>query len=142
MIPAARIRGNWSQSASRCGGFKMRATFAALAVWLLLSTYQVTAGECVIAGPPAKLDSDAVDWALVIASGQSCVRGLRWGGMMLDNVRISSPSKSGEAAVQGYSFVYRARPDFKGEDTFSVVIAGSNRGIRGTSTIRVLVSVR
>jgi hypothetical protein len=120
----------------------MRAMFAAVAAWLLLGVYQAAAGECAIAGPRAKLDSDAVDWALVIASGQSCVRGLRWGAMMLDDVRISSPAKSGEAGVQGYSFVYRARPDFKGEDTFSVVIAGSNRGIRGSSTIRVLVSVR
>jgi hypothetical protein len=121
---------------------KMRAIFAALAAWLLLGTCQATAGECAIAGPRAKLDSDAVDWALVIASGQSCVRGLRFGVMTLDDVRISAPAKFGEAAVQGYGFVYRARADFKGEDAFSVVIAGSNRGIRGISTIRVTVSVR
>jgi hypothetical protein len=62
--------------------------------------------------------------------------------MTLDNVRISAPPKNGEALVQGYSFVYRARADFKGEDSFSVVVAGTNRGIRGASTIRVLVSVR
>lgn len=142
MIPAARLYGNWSRAATRSDGLTMRATSAALVTWLLLGGGQAMAGGCAITGPPAKLDSTAIDWTLVIASGQSCVHGLRGGAMMLDSVRISAPAKSGEAAVQGYGFVYRARADFKGEDSFSVVIAGSNRGIRGSSTIRVLVSVR
>jgi hypothetical protein len=120
----------------------MRSTFAALVTWLLLGAHQAAAGGCAITGPRANLESDAIDWTLVIASGQSCVHGLRGGAMTLDNVRISAPPKNGEALVQGYSFVYRARADFKGEDSFSVVMAGANRGIRGTSTIRVLVSVR
>ena len=102
----------------------------------------VGAGECAVTGPRVKLDSQSVDWTLVIASGQSCVRGLRSAAMTLESVSLGSPAQFGEVIVQGYSFVYRARTDFKGEDSFSVVMTGTNKGIRGTSIIRVLVSIR
>ena len=62
--------------------------------------------------------------------------------MTLDSVSIASPAKIGEATAQGYSFSYRAPRDFKGEDLFSVKMVGTNRRIRGSSTIQVYVSVR
>jgi hypothetical protein len=108
----------------------------------VLAAGPAAAAECAITEPRGELDSDAIDLTLVIASGQSCVHGLRSRAMTLDTVSISSPAKFGEATVQGYSFTYRARSDFKGEDSFSIVVVGKNRGIRGTSTIHVLVSVR
>ena len=110
--------------------------------WLLLGMLGAHAGGCIIEGPPPRLDSQPVEWTFTIASGQSCTRGLRSGAMTLDSVSIGSPAKVGEATAQGYSFSYRAPRDFKGEDSFAVTMVGTNRRIRGSSTIQVHVSVR
>jgi hypothetical protein len=93
-------------------------------------------------GPPPKLDSKSVDWTIVIAGGQTCLRGLRSGAMILESVTISAPPTVGQATIQGYGFSYAAPRDFKGEDSFSVTMVGTNRGFRGNSTILVHVSVQ
>ena len=120
----------------------MRLAVCLLLTWFLVGVHSAKAGDCVPAGPPAKLDFESVDWTIVIASGQTCLRGLRSGAMILESVAVSAPAKFGEATVQGYGFSYRAPRDFKGEDSFSVTMSGTNRGIRGNSIIRVQVSVR
>jgi hypothetical protein len=121
--------------------FRVAAAVAALTASLFAGIRPVLA-DCAIIGPPARLDGETVDWTLVIGSGQRCLRGLRHGAMLLDSVIIGAPAKLGVATVQGYGFSYRAPSDAKGEDAFSVTMAGSNRGIRGASTIRVRVLVR
>ena len=121
----------------------IRAVGCPLAVaWLLLGMFGAQAGGCIIDGPPPRLDSQPVEWTFTIASGQSCTRGLRSGAMTLDSVSIVLPAKVGEVTAQGYSFSYKAPRDFKGEDSFSVTMIGTNRRIRGSSTIQVHVSVR
>jgi len=62
--------------------------------------------------------------------------------MLLESVAISAPPKFGEATVRGYGFSYAAPRDFKGEDSFSVTVVGTNRGVRGNSVIRIHVSVQ
>jgi hypothetical protein len=113
-----------------------------LMAWIVLGVHPAMAAVCVIAGPPATMERDNVEWTMSIASGQSCVRGLRLGTMTLDEVSIDSPAKSGEVTVQGYSFTYKAKDGFKGEDSFSVKISGANRRVRGATTISVRVTVR
>lgn len=120
----------------------MRFAVGLLVTWLVFGAQSAKAGDCVPAGPPANLDSKSVDWKIVIPSGQTCLRGLRSGTMILESVTISAPAKFGEAMVRGYGFSYGAPSDFKGEDSFSVTIVGTNRGIRGNSTILVHVSVQ
>ena len=111
--------------------------------WILLGANAANAGDCLISGSPVRLlESETVEWTLVIGSGQTCIRGLRSGAMLLDSVSLASSAKTGSATVQGYSFTYRAPADYKGEDTFSVRIVGTNRGIRGQSTIHVHINVR
>jgi hypothetical protein len=110
--------------------------------WCSFGASGAEAGDCVVNGSPPRLDSQPVEWTFTIASGQSCIRGLRSSAMILDNVSISSPAKAGEATVQGYSFSYKAPRDFKGEDSFAVTMVGTNRRIRGSSVIQVHVSVR
>jgi hypothetical protein len=122
--------------------FRVAAALGALVMALLTQLHPAAAADCAIIGPPARLDAETVDWTLVIGSGQSCLRGLRSSGMLLDSVTIGAPPKVGVATVQGYGFSYRAPTGAKGEDAFSVTMAGSNRGIRGASTIRVRVLVR
>jgi hypothetical protein len=46
----------------------------------------------VVKGPQDLLNSLPVEWSFEIASGQSCVRGLRSGAMTLDTLKISSPA--------------------------------------------------
>ena len=120
----------------------MRFVVCLLLTWLLVGVHLANAGDCVLTGAPAILDSTSVEWTMVIASGQSCLRGLRSGAMTLESVVVSTPAKFGEATVQGYGFSYRAPRDFKGEDSFSVTMSGANRGVHGSSIIRVSVSVR
>jgi hypothetical protein len=112
----------------------MRVAVCLLLAWLLVGVLSAKAGDCVPAGPRAQLDSETVDW--------TCLRGLRSRAMTLESLVVSAPAKFGEAMVQGYGFSYKAPRDFKGEDSFSVTMSGTNRGIRGNSIIRVQVSVR
>lgn len=120
----------------------MRLALGLLVTWLVVGAQSARAGDCAPAGPPARLDFESVNWTIVIASGQTCLRGLRSGAMILESVAISAQPKFGEAIVQGYGFSYGAPRDFKGEDSFSVTLVGTNRGVRGDSTIRVHVSVQ
>src|ERR1700688_2845929 len=120
----------------------MRLAVGLLVTCLVVGAQSAKAGDCVPAGPPPKLDHESVNWAIVIASGQTCLRGLRSGTMIIESVAISAPAKSGQAMVQGYGFSYGAPSDFKGEDSFSVTVVGTNRGIRGNSIILVHVSVQ
>ena len=108
----------------------------------LFGVLAAQAGDCIINGPPPRLDSQPVEWTFEIASGQSCIRGLRSGAMLLDSVHLSSSATAGLATVQGYSFTYRAPRDFKGEDTFAVTMSGLYRRVRGSSVIQVHVIVR
>ena len=120
----------------------MRLAICLLLAWLLVGGFSAKAGDCVPAGPRPQLESETVDWTIVITSGQTCLRGLRSRVMTLESVVVSTPAKFGEATVEGYGFSYKAPRDFKGEDSFSVTMSGTNRGIRGNSIIRVQVSVR
>jgi hypothetical protein len=120
----------------------MRLAVGLLVTWLVVGAQSAEAGDCIPAGPPAKLDFESVDWTILIPSGQTCLRGLRSGAMILESVAVSAPAKFGEAMVQGYGFSYVAPRDFKGEDSFSVTMVGTNRGFRGNSIIHVHVSVQ
>jgi hypothetical protein len=126
----------------RKAGFSMRFVAYLFCIGVVVAADSVAADGCLVTGPRARLDSESVDWQLVIASGQRCVRGLRSSTMILHNVSISDPAQNGEATAEGYGFVYKARPNFKGEDAFAVTMTGVERGIRGTTIVRVRVSVR
>lgn len=119
----------------------MRLVVGLLVTSLAVGAQSAKAGDCIPGGPPAQFNSESVDWTVVIASGQTCLRGLRSSAMIIESVAISTPAKFGEATVQGYGFSYGAPRDFKGEDSFSVTVVGFNRGVHGNSTIRVHVSV-
>jgi hypothetical protein len=83
------------------------------------------------------LTSDTVDWSIQVASGQSCVRGLRLGNVVVEKVSLTTPPKSGNVRLEGPGFRYTANSGFHGEDSFMV-----EGKVRGTSTIRVVVSVK
>jgi hypothetical protein len=88
-----------------------------------------------------QLNSDAVEWAMQIVSGRSCIRGLNYGAARIDEVKLLSPPQSGQVVLIGPGFSYTAKPNFQGQDDFTLQVSGSLIRIRGTSEIRVLVSV-
>jgi Bacterial Ig domain len=109
---------------------------------LLLFAVPALADSCIFsAAPPFQLSSDAVDWTMQISSGRSCTRGLKLGTVNISDVKLIAPPKSGQVAIQGPSFSYTAKPDFQGEDDFTLQVSGTIVRMRGVSDVKVTVSV-
>jgi Bacterial Ig domain len=115
---------------------------SALAIGLAIWSHEASAQTCVTQAPRYLLTSDTVDWSIQVGSGQSCVRGLRSGNVVLQKVTLTTPPKSGNLQLVGPGFRYTANPEFHGEDSFSVEVSGFTGQVRGTSTIHVAVSVK
>jgi hypothetical protein len=109
---------------------------------------EVSAQTCVSQAPHYLLTSDTVDWSIQVAAGQSCVHGLRFGDVVIERVSLIASPKSGNIQLVGPGFRYTANPGFHGEDSFSIEVLARAKGlarangVRGTSTIRVVVSVK
>src|SRR5262249_18906043 len=87
---------------------------------------------CVLTvGSLYQLKSDAVDWTMQISSGQTCIRGLRHARVTIDKL----------VKLLGPGFSYTAKSDFEGQDFFTIQVSGMLNGIRGSSDIRIIVSV-
>jgi hypothetical protein len=110
---------------------------------MILSTEARAAppSACVVKAPHYLLMSDNVDWSIKTRSGQTCVRGLRFGGVVIETVKLLSRPQSGDVKLLGPGFSYTAKPDFQGDDSFTIVVSGTINKVRGISTIRVVVSV-
>ena len=82
---------------------------------LLLFGGAASADTCVFSsGPEFQLKSDTVEWAMKIASGQTCIRGLRSTAVSSITVELISPPQSGKVTVLGPGFSYNAKADIKG----------------------------
>jgi len=99
------------------------------------------ASTCVVTSPRYQLTSDNVDWSIKTRSGQTCIRGLRYGSVVLETVKLIARSQSGTVKLVGPGFSYTAKRDFVGEDSFTIEVSGTMNKIQGTSTIHVLVTV-
>jgi hypothetical protein len=75
------------------------------------------------------------------SSGQSCTRGLRHARVTIDTTKLISPPQSGQVKLLGPGFSYTANSDFVGQDSFTIQVSGMLNGIRGSSDIRIIVSV-
>jgi hypothetical protein len=109
---------------------------------LLLFTVSAFADSCIFsAAPPFQLRSDAVDWTMQIASGTSCTRGLKLGPITISDVKLIASPPSGQVVIKGPAFSYTAKPDFQGQDDFTLQVSGTMVRIPGVSDIKVTVSV-
>src|SRR5262249_40836893 len=88
-----------------------------------------------------KLKSEAVDWTMRTDSGQNCIRRHRHNRVTSDSAKLISPPQSGQVKLLGSGFSYTAKPDFEGQDFFTIQVSGMSNGIRGSSDIRIIVSV-
>src|SRR5262245_11691491 len=116
--------------------------YSALTIGLAIGSHEVSAQTCVSQAPRYSLTSDTADWSIQVSSGQSCVRGLRSGNIVLQRVTLTTPPKSGNVQLVGPGFRYTANPGFHGEDSFIVEVSGLAGKVPGTSTIHVVVSVK
>ena len=91
--------------------------------------------------PPYALKSDAVNWEMQIASGKTCTKGLKYGSVAISNVKLTAPPEFGKVTVQGPGFSYTAKPDFEGQDAFTIQVTGTMVRMPGTSDIQVTVRV-
>ena len=117
------------------------AVAAVLISILSMNTRAAHATECVVGGPRYRLTSDLVNWSMKIGSGQSCVRGLRFNNVAIESLQLVSPPRIGQVTLQGPSFTYVAKSDYAGQDSFDVLVTGTINRSRGSSTVRVSVSV-
>ena len=111
-------------------------------VTMLLFGVPAFADSCLFSdAPPFQLSSDAVEWTMQIASGTTCIRGLKVGSTNIKDVKLIAPPQSGKVDIKGRSFSYTAKDDFQGQDEFTVQVSGTMVRIAGVSDIKVTVSV-
>ena len=115
---------------------------SAFTVAFVIGSHEVSAQTCVSQAPHYLLTSDTVDWSIQVASGQSCLRGLRYGNVVLQKVSLAAPPKSGNVQLVGPAFRYTANPGVHGEDSFTIEVSGVAGKVPGTSTMHVAVSVK
>ena len=118
----------------------VRIVFAAGLFWALPPTVAV-ARDCLSHPEFFRLQSDTVQWRMVIARGDECIQGLRGKTMILENVSVVEQPKRGRVVLQGPSFRYSAGPEV-GPDSFKLIVVGSSMRMNGTSTVMVEVQVR
>jgi hypothetical protein len=99
------------------------------------------AGNCLSHPPPFVLQSDTVEWAMVLGRGSECIQGLRGRTMVLESIAVLEQPKSGLVILQGPSFRYSAGPEV-GSDSFKIAIVGTSARMRGSSIVTVDVQVR
>jgi len=115
---------------------------ATLLALLLVFVRPALGDACVLKmGSQYQLRSDTVDWTMQTSSGQSCTRGLRHARVTIDTVKLISPPQAGQVKLLGPGFSYTAKSDFEGQDSFTIQVSGMLNGIRGSSDIRIIVSV-
>jgi hypothetical protein len=90
------------------------ALLTALAAVSVVSSHDAFAQSCVIQNPQHYLlASDAVDWSMQVASGKSCLHGLRIGSVLLEKVSLIAPPESGNVQLVGPAFRYTAKDGLK-----------------------------
>jgi hypothetical protein len=112
---------------------------------VLLANLNISASatpNCLSGQQPYELTDDIVNWTMTIAPGAECIQGLRWSYMQIEFVSVLGAPKNGKAVVVGSGFRYFADPDFKGTDSFTVVVSGINKKTPGNSILQIEVKAR
>jgi hypothetical protein len=112
------------------------ASFSTAAVLLANLSISASASPACLSGQePYALTDDIVNYTMTIAPGAECIQGLRWSYMQIEFVSVLDAPKNGKAVVVGSGFRYFADQNFKGSDSFTVVVSGKNRKTPGNSIL-------
>ncbi len=105
-----------------------------------LAPAPANAFNCLGDHKPFQLAGDSIEYSMAIAPGADCIQGLRWSFMQIYAVWVLEKPKHGELVMVGPGFRYKAKPEYVGEDKFSLVVIGKNRHEEGFSTVEIAVS--
>jgi hypothetical protein len=119
----------------------MRAASVFFAFLSISAPAPAYAFACIVNGPRYELTSDIVNWSMKIGTGESCIRGLRLGNVTIESLELVSSPRTGQVTIHGPGFTYSAKSEYEGEDDFTIALSGKIRKSRGSSTIRITVSV-
>ena len=127
----------WAGKLSLWGGETMRFLFALL---LLVGLADPANARCV----STWLGHWGVDsTAHVLMDGGVCGLPMHAAGTSeIHSIRITARPRHGSAGVRGYVVAYRAKPGFKGQDSFSILITGRLSGQPKQMNVRVAVTVQ
>ena len=116
--------------------------FVVLIAFLSLSTPAVCATECVVSGPCLQADIGRGDLVNDISAADRVVFVVSdFNNVVFESLKLVSPPKNGQIALGGPSFIYSAKPEYEGEDFFTLEVSGTINKSRGRSTIHFIVSV-
>ena len=133
---------NLKRSTMRVTDFPRQiALLTSLGLWPLTGCAANAQQLCSIDAPRYRLQDDTVSWSMTILNGHSCIHGIRFGNIQLDSLKLTSPPRFGEVALQGWGFKYSPNAGFQGQDAFSLTVVGALRRTRRSSIIEVNVSV-
>jgi len=93
--------------------------------------------ECTIHGGGAfPLQNDTVTFTAYVGKDGTCGASFGTGGLMFTGLDVLQNPKNGTVYSNGMNSVgYRAKPGFKGKDSFTVKVCASHRGEEGCSTV-------
>jgi hypothetical protein len=114
--------------------------FVASVLFTPLSTPAHATANCLKEHGPFKLAGDSIEYSMSISPGADCIQGLRWSTMQIYTVKVLEKPRSGELVMVGTGFRYFAKPDFRGNDKFSLMVVGKNLREEGYSTVEITVS--
>jgi hypothetical protein len=96
-------------------------------------------------GPWQAIPNQQTEAFMEATNGRPCPIGVRFtanGRAIIHGVSVVNKPRNGTATVSGYRVVYRARPGFSGQDSFTFAMRASLDRIPGVATVRVSVKVR
>ena len=112
-------------------------SIANLAIWPQAAS---AGGTCILHPQPFKLQSDTIRWSIKMKTGSECIQGLRWSTIMIENISVVEPPKTGRLIIQGPAFRYFSNADSPGTDSFKIAISGTSLHVNGTSSIEVEIT--
>jgi hypothetical protein len=102
-------------------------SLSAIGVAAMLAPTEVEAGNCLSRPAPFVLQSDIVEWSMVVGRGSECIQGLRGRTMVLESVSVLEQPESGQIILQGPSFRYSAGSE--PADLFKILPSAIRRSV-------------
>jgi hypothetical protein len=118
-------------------------TFVFVSIFSFVCSAELQA-RCSFSGAHAGyLDAEVIPAQMIVSSGTPCGAKLMYSGGPTYSAHVAQKPSHGSVALgEGFSFFYRSRPGYVGNDAFTYVQRGeTTRGAPRTRTLQVSVTV-
>lgn len=137
-LRAAEPRLSWR---AELPGYLLMLGFVLL--WLAAKAFGIALPTDCAALPGAVVFGIDTQVAMTAKSGGLCPLSMRIAEASIDDLEIVSPPRNGTAITDRRKVaIYRANPNFRGDDSFAIAMRGRSPVFTGTSVVRVHVTVR